>query len=175
MCSGDNLDTAKAVAVDAGILTEEEVNSTSEKHAMSAQEFREIVGDVVRTQGEVEYGDESTITYSLTNQQGFNQIIGNLKVIGRAEPEDKLRLIAGLKGMNDNDDNFDSFKRVACVGEGINDIEAFEAADVSFAVQDGTSYARNKASMILLTNDFDSCMRAVMWGRNIQLNVQRFL
>ena len=67
MCSGDNLDTAKAVAVDAGILTEEEVNNVAEKHAMNATEFREMVGDVVRTRGEVEYGDESTITYSLTN------------------------------------------------------------------------------------------------------------
>ena len=49
------------------------------------------------------------------------------------------------------------------------------AANVSFAVQDGSSLARNNASMVLMTNDFDSCMRAVMWGRNIYMNVQRFL
>jgi len=49
------------------------------------------------------------------------------------------------------------------------------AANVSFAVQDGSSLARNNASMVLQTNDFDSCMRAVMWGRNIYMNVQRFL
>ena len=66
-------------------------------------------------------------------------------------------------------------KKVACVGEGINDIEAFEAADVSFALQSGTSYARNKASMVLQTDNFDSCIQAVRWGRNIQMNVQRFL
>ena len=66
-------------------------------------------------------------------------------------------------------------KKVACVGEGINDIEAFEAADVSFALQGGTSFARNKASMVLQTNNFDSCIQAVRWGRNIQMNVQRFL
>lgn len=35
--------------------------------------------------------------------------------------------------------------------------------------------ARNNASMVLQTNDFDSCMRAVMWGRNVYMNVQRFL
>mgnify|MGYP002050360855 CR=1 FL=1 len=66
-------------------------------------------------------------------------------------------------------------RRVAVVGEGINDIDAFKAASVSFALQDGSSYARNNASMVLQTNDFDSCMRAVMWGRNIYMNVQRFL
>ena len=64
---------------------------------------------------------------------------------------------------------------VAVVGEGINDIKAFQAADVSFAVAEGASYARNNASMILTTNDFESCMRAVMWGRNVFMNVQRFL
>lgn len=40
---------------------------------------------------------------------------------------------------------------------------------------DGASLARNQASMVLQTNEFDSCMRAVMWGRNIYLNVQRFI
>ena len=60
---------------------------------------------------------------------------------------------------------------MAVVGEGINDIDAFAAANVSFALQHGASLARNNASMILQTNDFDSCMRAVMWGRNIYMNV----
>jgi len=46
---------------------------------------------------------------------------------------------------------------------------------VSFALQSGTSIARNNASMILRTDDFDSAMKAVMWGRNIFMNVQRFL
>jgi len=132
-----------------------------------------------------EEGEEETTTYTLNeaNQIAFNGIIGNLKVIGRAEPEDKLRLIAGLKGLRDDNELVDDEEegaetqghKVAVVGEGINDIDAFEAADVSFAVGSGTSYARNKASMVLTTNDFDSCMRAVMWGRNIYVNVQRFL
>ena len=106
-----------------------------------------------------------------------------MKVIGRAEPEDKLRLVAGLRGMGESQDDADNedagpivpTRIVAVVGEGINDVKAFKAAQVSFAVQSGTSYARNNCSMVLLTNDFDSCMRAVMWGRNIYMNVQRFL
>jgi len=99
-------------------------------------------------------------------------------VIGRAEPEDKRRLIAGLKGMNagyGEDDHGVAARKVGVIGEGINDLQAFKAADVSFALQDGTSLARNNASMVLRTNDFDSAMRAVMWGRNLYMNVQRFL
>ena len=61
------------------------------------------------------------------------------------------------------------------VGEGLNDVDAFELADVSFALQTGTSIARNSASMVLHSNDFKSVMRAVMWGRNLFMNVQRFL
>jgi len=142
---------------------------------MDAKEFRDQVGEVIKNEQVAEDGQEPTFTYSLTNQQRFNQIIGTLKVIGRAEPQDKLRLVAGLRGMREHEDDENSGRKVAVVGEGINDIDAFRAANVSFAVADGASYARNNASMVLQTNDFDSCMRAVMWGRNVYLNVQRFL
>ena len=77
--------------------------------------------------------------------------------------------------MREHEDDESSGKKVAVVGQGINDIEAFKAAQVSFAMGDGASLARNQASMVLQTNEFDSCMRAVMWGRNIYLNVQRFI
>ena len=143
---------------------------------MDASEFRQICGDVITREQDYEEGTEPTFEYTLSdgNQRQFNRIIENLKVIGRAEPQDKLRLVAGLRGMNRDDEDLPQ-RRVGVVGEGINDVEAFRAADVSFAVAEGTSYARNNASMILQTNDFDSCMRAVMWGRNIYMNVQRFL
>jgi len=151
---------------------------------MNASDFRQIVGDVEEREDEVADDEEQTHSYRLSaqGQEEFNRIIGDLKVIGRAEPEDKLRLVAGLRGMGEKpeDDNEDAgpivpTRIVAVVGEGINDVKSFKAAQVSFAVQSGTSYARNNASMVLLTNDFDSCMRAVMWGRNIYMNVQRFL
>jgi magnesium-transporting ATPase (P-type) len=155
---------------------------------MDASEFRDIVGDVIRTEEENDKG-ATVFSYRLTEagQQQFDQLIVGLKVLGRAEPEDKLRLVAGLRGMTeeieqeaeDEEGQAESIsipsRRVAVVGEGINDIDAFAAANVSFALQHGSSFARNNASMILQTNDFDSCMRAVMWGRNIYMNVQRFL
>ena len=61
------------------------------------------------------------------------------------------------------------------VGESVTDIEAFKAANVSFSMGSGTSFARNEASLILATDDFASVMQAVMWGRNIYQNIQRFL
>lgn len=177
LISGDHLLTSKAVARDCGILTKHEFDSTDDNVAMDASHFRSLVGDVVKSHRDVEDGQDEERTYSLSEpgQQKFNRIIGSLKVIGRAEPEDKLRLVVGLRNCLEDEEDENSGRRVAVVGEGINDVEAFEAANVSFAVQHGSSLARNRASMILQTNDFDSCMRAVMWGRNVYLNVQRFL
>lgn len=93
-------------------------------------------------------------------------MIDTLKVLARANPEDKLLVVAGLKAQD---------KKVAVIGDGINDLKAFETADVSFAMASGTSVARNSASMVLTDNDFEACMRSVMWGRNIYGNVKRFL
>jgi len=161
------------------MLSYEEYQSTLSGNdktvAMEASEFRELVGEVIKTEDAVEDGMEQTYSYQLSesNQNNFNNVVDSLKVIGRAEPEDKLRLVVALKNVQNDDDVKD--RKVGIVGEGINDLDAFKAADVSFAVQSGTSVARNNASMILRTNDFDSCLQAVKWGRNIYMNVRRFL
>lgn len=89
-----------------------------------------------------------------------------LVVVGRADPIDKQMICAGLQAMQ---------KKVAVIGEGLNDIKAFEIADVSFAMGSGTSITRNKASMVLLDNNFDSCVKAILRGRNIYANIKRFL
>jgi magnesium-transporting ATPase (P-type) len=73
----------------------------------------------------VEEGEDPVINYRLSNQEEFNRIIENLKVIGRARPEDKQRLIAGLKGMNHGVEDASQIRRVAVIGEGINDVTAF--------------------------------------------------
>jgi Ca2+ transporting ATPase len=173
------LGTACKVAHDVGMLSYEEYQTTLSGNdktvAMEASEFRELVGEVIKTEDAVEDGMEQTYSYQLSesNQNNFNNVVDSLKVIGRAEPEDKLRLVVALKNVQNYDDEKD--RKIGIVGEGINDLDAFKAADVSFAVQSGTSVARNNASMILRTNDFDSCLQAVKWGRNIYMNVRRFL
>ena len=70
MCSGDNLLTSVAVAYDCGILNRNEFNAPADefdKIAMDASTFREIVGDVIRTQADVEDGEEPKTLYSLAN------------------------------------------------------------------------------------------------------------
>lgn len=187
LISGDALKTAIYQANDVGIISERELldykRGVYQGVAMDAENFRNLVGDVIHTQNFDEEEKTQTDEYALSTagQQAFEGIIGDLKVIGRANPEDKLRLVAGLRGMRDTPEDAEDGSEgvpsrvVAVVGEGLNDIKAFKAANVSFCVADGASYARNNASMVLKTNDFDSCMRAVMWGRNIFMNVQRFL
>lgn len=66
-------------------------------------------------------------------------------------------------------------KKVAVVGDGINDVEVFKQADVSFAMNSGCDLAKSTSSFILIDDDFEACMRGVMWGRNIYNNVRRFL
>lgn len=66
-------------------------------------------------------------------------------------------------------------KKVIVVGDGLNDVEAIETADVSFAMGTGCSLAKQSAKMVLVNNDFISLARSIMWGRNIYTNIKRFL
>jgi Ca2+-transporting ATPase len=89
-----------------------------------------------------------------------------LKVLGRAIPKDKLILTIGLKELG---------KTVACTGEGINDVDALRNADVGFAMGSGVSVAKDSSAMVLITDNFEATMNAVMWGRNIYANVRKFI
>lgn len=89
-----------------------------------------------------------------------------MKVLGRAIPYDKYVLTVGLKQLG---------KTVAVTGEGINDVDALRAADVGFAMGSGVSVAKDVADMIIVSNNFEGAMMAVMWGRNIYQNVRKFV
>lgn len=87
-------------------------------------------------------------------------------MLSRANSDDKFLMVIGLKNCE---------RIVAVTGDGINDIEALENADVGLAMGSGCSAAKQVSSLILADDDFESAIRAIMWGRNIYHNVGRFL
>lgn len=93
-------------------------------------------------------------------------IIPELKVLARANSHDKLLMVIGLRHME---------RIVASTGEGINDVDALKNADVGLAMGSGCAAAKLSSDLILTDDDFESCIRAIMWGRNIYHNVSRFL
>ncbi|MGE4563851.1 MAG: calcium-translocating P-type ATPase, PMCA-type [Victivallaceae bacterium] len=93
--------------------------------------------------------------------------VGKLKIIARARPNDKLKLVRALQHQNEV---------VAVTGDGTNDAPALNYADVGIAMgQTGTAIAREAADIILLDDSFKSIVNAVLWGRSLYRNIQRFL
>ncbi len=89
-----------------------------------------------------------------------------LKIIARARPLDKKRLVEALQANNEV---------VAVTGDGTNDAPALRAAHVGLSMGDGTSVAKEASDITIIDNSFSSIGRAVMWGRSLYQNIQRFL
>ena len=92
--------------------------------------------------------------------------VGEIKIIARARPLDKKRLVETLQG---NDEV------VAVTGDGTNDAPALKTAHVGLSMGDGTSVAKEASDITILDNSFASIGRAVMWGRSLYQNIQRFI
>ena len=102
---------------------------------------------------------------ALTDQQLYDRV-GSLKVIARARPGDKKRLVETLQRRNEV---------VAVTGDGTNDAPALKAAHVGLSMGDGTSVAKEASDITIIDNSFSSIGRAVMWGRSLYQNIQRFV
>jgi len=61
------------------------------------------------------------------------------------------------------------------VGDSISDVKAFDTACVSMCMGSGPALAKQSADFVLETGEFESCMRTLMYGRNIYTNIRRFL
>lgn len=90
----------------------------------------------------------------------------DLKIIARARPMDKKRLVEALQAHN---------QVVAVTGDGTNDAPALKTANVGLSMGDGTSVAKEASDITIIDNSFGSIARAVMWGRSLYLNIQRFI
>lgn len=92
--------------------------------------------------------------------------VSDLKIIARARPMDKKRLVEALQKNN---------HVVAVTGDGTNDAPALNVAHVGLSMGDGTSVAKEASDITIIDNSFNSIGKAVMWGRSLYQNIQRFL
>jgi Ca2+ transporting ATPase len=161
MVTGDNLDTARAIALDAGILRLQEANE--QYVCMEGKEFRELCGGMRKLE---DPNDANLVKESIADMRNFKKIAPKLKVLARSTPEDKYMLVTGLKDLQ---------CVVAVTGDGTNDAPALKKADVGFAMNSGTNVAREASDIVLIDDNFASIITAIKWGRNIYTNVRKFL
>ena len=160
MCTGDNIDTATAISINAGIVTKEE--ALVEHTCMTGADFREMVGPIQKTTDK----DGNEID-QVTNLNKFKQIKKNLRVMARSSPDDKYLLVTGIQQCDGV---------VAVTGDGSNDAPALTKADVGFSMGiTGTDIAKGACDIILLDDNFASIVVALKYGRCVYDNVRKFL
>lgn len=155
MVTGDNIVTARAIAVNCNILQKEQLDD--ERCCMEGPEFYDKMGGLVVRHGKEEVG----------NFKVFKEMMPYLKVMARSRPEDKYLMVTGLRQMGCT---------VAVTGDGTNDAPALKKADVGFAMgKTGTDVCKEAADILITDDNFKSIVMACMWGRNVYDNIKRFL
>jgi Ca2+ transporting ATPase len=174
MVTGDNIITAKAIAREIGIIS-----NGIDYIALEGPEFNRLVGGIVckkcrtadcdcPTDAKVAKESKSDLRVdTVANAEEFDKLQDKLLVLARSRPEDKYTLVTGLKERGNV---------VAVTGDGTNDAPALKKADVGFAMgQSGTEVAREAAAIILIDDNFNSIVKAVLWGRNIYDSIRKFI
>lgn len=136
-----------------------------------------VTGDVSATANEIgrELGiidmdeDDQTLTgpqfAELSDEQAM-EVLPTLKILSRARPEDKARLVTLLQRMGEV---------VAVTGDGTNDAPALKKAQVGLSMGDGTARAKEASDITIIDNSFSSINKGILWGRSIYLNIKRFI
>jgi len=154
MVTGDNMVTAAAIAKKCGIIDDVKAKGA----VWDGKDFREAV---MRRNKDEEL-----------NQDAFDQIWEDLRVMGRSTPLDKHLLVTGLQATKSGKER----QTVAVTGDGTNDAPALKKADVGFAMGiQGTDVAKNASDIIIMDDNFSSIVAAVMWGRCVYDNICKFL
>ncbi|XP_068930728.1 plasma membrane calcium-transporting ATPase 4 isoform X2 [Petaurus breviceps papuanus] len=151
MVTGDNINTARAIATKCGILTPGE-----DFLCLEGKEFNRLIRN---EKGEVV-------------QDELDKIWPKLRVLARSTPTDKHTLVKGII-----DSTLGEHRQVVAVtGDGTNDGPALKKADVGFAMGiAGTDVAKEASDIILTDDNFTSIVKAVMWGRNVYDSISKFL
>ncbi len=135
MITGDRLETAVAIARDAGLLKDDS------DRALTSAQLNEMSDDEVK------------------------KIIPQIRVIARALPTDKSRMVRLCQEMN---------LVVGMTGDGVNDSPALKRADVGFAMGSGTEAAKEAGEIVILDDNFRSIKDAIWYGRTIYHNILKF-
>ena len=137
-----------------------------------------VTGDTVGTAKEIGrqvglWSDKDTDKNILTgaevaamSDEELKSRLPEVKIISRARPNDKERVVRTLKAMDEV---------VAVTGDGTNDAPALNAAHVGLSMGDGTAVAKEASDMTILDNSFSTIANAVMWGRSLYKNIKRFI
>ncbi|KAM4795026.1 plasma membrane calcium-transporting ATPase 4 isoform 1-T1 [Rhinophrynus dorsalis] len=151
MVTGDNINTARAIATKCGILQPGE-----DFLCLEGKEFNTLIRN---EKGEVE-------------QDKLDKVWPRLRVLARSSPTDKHTLVKGIIDSTVAEQR----QVVAVTGDGTNDGPALKKADVGFAMGiAGTDVAKEASDIILTDDNFTSIVKAVMWGRNVYDSISKFL
>lgn len=136
MISGDNKETAQSIGKEVGILKQDD--------------------DLVMTSHELG---------SMSDEE-IEKILPRLKIVARALPQDKSRLVKISQKMN---------LVVGMTGDGVNDALALKKADVGFAMGSGTEVAKEASDIVILDDNFHSISNAILYGRTIFKSIRKFI
>ncbi|KAG6938080.1 plasma membrane calcium-transporting ATPase 2 [Chelydra serpentina] len=151
MVTGDNINTARAIAIKCGIL-----HPGEDFLCIEGKEFNRRIRN---EKGEIE-------------QERIDKIWPKLRVLARSSPTDKHTLVKGIIDST----QVEQRQVVAVTGDGTNDGPALKKADVGFAMGiAGTDVAKEASDIILTDDNFSSIVKAVMWGRNVYDSISKFL
>lgn len=166
--------TLQAIAALADPVREDVPDAVAQCHKAGI-EVKVVTGDVSGTAIEIarQIGIEPSEGFHITGAEFAAlsdgealQRVERLKVISRARPQDKQRLVSLLQQRG---------SVVAVTGDGTNDAPALNYAHVGLSLGSGTSVAKQASDMTLIDDSFRSITSAVMWGRSLYKNIQRFL
>ncbi|XP_051516088.1 plasma membrane calcium-transporting ATPase 3 isoform X5 [Myxocyprinus asiaticus] len=151
MVTGDNINTARAIAAKCGII-----QPGDDFLCLEGKDFNRRIRN---EKGEVE-------------QERIDKIWPKLRVLARSSPTDKHTLVKGIIDST----VLEQRQVVAVTGDGTNDGPALKKADVGFAMGiAGTDVAKEASDIILTDDNFSSIVKAVMWGRNVYDSISKFL
>lgn len=172
----DNLTFLGVVAISDPVRTE--VPAAIKECVDAGIAIKVVTGDTPATAREIARniglwteadGDDSIITgpdFAALSDEELYERVGRLKIIARARPLDKKRLVEALQHNGEV---------VAVTGDGTNDAPALKTAHVGLSMGDGTSVAKEASDITIIDNSFASIGKAVMWGRSLYKNIQRFI